>query len=275
VTTGNRAHGIIFDLIRYAIHDGPGIRTTVFFKGCPLSCKWCQNPESLNPRPERITDLFRPKYTRLFMSSTAKKNVVGHDITVSRLMNEIIKDKPFFERSGGGVTVSGGEPLMQPVFLEALLRACRKARIHTALDTSGHAPRPVLNKIYPLVDLFLYDLKLMDENEHRKYTGVTNDQILENLRWLIRNKARVCIRFPVIPGITDRSRNLRALARFTASLRGIESVSVLPYNYLCPDKYRRMHKKFQLAGLKPPTPRRLQSVKKELISGGIPVRIGG
>jgi pyruvate formate lyase activating enzyme len=269
------AHGVIFDLVRYAIHDGPGIRTTVFFKGCPLSCEWCQNPESLNPQPEMITGFYRPKFLRLFMNGSSRENMVGHDVTVSSLMTEIIKDWHFYERSGGGVTFSGGEPLMQPVFLKSLLRACRRARIRTALDTSGYAPWSVLRDIQPLVDLFLYDIKIVNEAEHIKYTGVSNRLILDNLRRLVRNKARVCARFPVIPGITDRGRDLRAIAGLIASLRSVEAVSLLPYNFLCPDKYRRMQRKFHLTGLKPPTPSRLQTIKKELLSSGIPVRIGG
>ena len=170
--------GIIFNIKHFAVHDGPGIRTTVFFKGCPLSCRWCHNPESINPNLEEI----EVPYARV--SVTAKKcgkDTVGKKVQVSEIMSEVLKDVIFYDESGGGITISGGEPLMQPDFLFSLLKECKIHNIHTCVDTSGYAPRKIIESIVDYVDLFLYDIKLLDNEEHVRYTGVKNDRIFQNL----------------------------------------------------------------------------------------------
>jgi pyruvate formate lyase activating enzyme len=265
--------GVIFDIVKYAVHDGPGIRTTVFMKGCPLRCLWCQNPESQQIEPERIRGVRDRKYSGIFFGQD--KNTVGHVVTVEQVVSELKKDTVFYEHSGGGVTFSGGEPLMQPDFLLSLLRESKKQGMHTAVDTSGYVPWADFKRIIRYVDLFLYDLKLMDDAEHVKYTGASNSLIMMNLKRLAKHKAHISIRFPVITGITDSPNNLRAIGRFLYDLNGIDTLDLLPYNYLCKDKYRRMGVEYALEGIEPPSNRRLQAIGKRLRTYGLKTRIRG
>lgn len=265
--------GVVFDIIKYAIHDGPGIRTTVFLKGCPLSCWWCQNPESKNLEPEKVFDVDRRKYSNLFYNKN--KNIIGHEVMAKHVMTEVEKDLVFYEYSGGGVTFSGGEPLMQPDFLLALLKASKKKDIHTALDTSGYAPWVVFRRVINYVDLFLYDLKIMDNGNHRKYTGEGNAPILSNLEKLAHNKANIVVRIPVITGITDKRENISAIGEFLQRVKGIERLHLLPYNYLCKDKYQRMRKDYALKYLEPPSEKKLNKIKSKLETYGLRVRIRG
>jgi pyruvate formate lyase activating enzyme len=265
--------GIIFDIIKYAVHDGPGIRTTVFLKGCPLKCLWCQNPESQKTEPEKVRDVRGRKYSSIFFAGG--KNIIGHKVTVEQVMSEVKKDAIFYEHSGGGVTFSGGEPLMQPDFLLHLLKECKKQGIHTAVDTSGQAPWPVLKRIMKYTDLFLYDLKLMDDSEHKKYTGVSTDLILKNLQKLAAGSAPVVIRFPLIPGITDKPDNVRAVGSFLKSLKHVDTLHILPYNYLCKDKYRRMRRRYLLEDLAPPSNNALRAIGRRFKAFDLQVRTRG
>ncbi|MBD3226410.1 MAG: radical SAM protein, partial [Caldithrix sp.] len=174
--------GIVFDLKKYAIHDGPGIRTTVFLKGCPLDCWWCHNPESRASQPESQGDFRQRRAVDLLYT---EEGLIGKELTVAQVLSEVQKDQVFYEESGGGVTFSGGEPLIQAKFLKALLEAHQKAGLHTAVDTSGYAPYETFAGINANVDLYLYDLKLMDDTLHQKYIGVSNRLILQNLKKLI------------------------------------------------------------------------------------------
>jgi pyruvate formate lyase activating enzyme len=226
--------GIIFDLKRYAIHDGPGIRTTVFFKGCPLNCQWCHNPESRKPGIERlpvsnsaIQDPFCPRET-----------TVGCEVTVETIMAEILQDRVFYDESGGGVTSSGGEPLLQAEFLLALLDACRREGIHTAVDTSGYAPPADIERVCHAADLLLYDLKLMDDTLHRQYVGVSNALILSNLKVIADSDCRIVARLPLIPDVTDSDENLLSVADFLGPLN-LRQISLLAYNKLGEDKHER------------------------------------
>jgi pyruvate formate lyase activating enzyme len=268
-----RPVGVIFDIIKYAVHDGPGIRTTVFLKGCPLKCLWCQNPESQKTEPEKVTDVYGRKYSALF--SGKDKNTIGHEVTVEQVMSEVKKEMIFYEHSGGGVTFSGGEPLMQPEFLLRLLKESKKHGIHTAVDTSGHAPWSVLKRIMKYTDLFLYDLKLMADSEHKKYTGVGADLILKNFEKLAMGGAQIVIRFPLIPGITDKSDNVRAIGSFSKSLKHVDTMHILPYNYLCKDKYRRMGKRYLLEDLAPPSNSALRAIGRRFEAYDLQVRIRG
>ncbi len=190
--------GIVFRIKKYAIHDGPGIRTTVFLKGCPLACWWCHNPEGQSMEPQPIA----PARGGDGAGDPVRGETVGRRMTVAEVIAQVSRDLIFYDESGGGATFSGGEPLMQPEFLAALLDGCRRERVHTAVDTSGYAPGGVFNAIAARADLLLFDLKLMDDAEHRACTGVSNRPILENLAAAARDGRPLRIRFPVIPGIS-------------------------------------------------------------------------
>ena len=250
-----RETGTIFNLQHYAVHDGPGIRVTVFLKGCPLRCWWCHNPESQTPQPDAH---------------------VGRVMRVSEVMREIEKDVIFFDESGGGVTFSGGEPLMQPEFLRALLFECQRRAIHTALDTSGYAPPDVFEAMLPLVDLVLYDLKLIDDAAHRQYTDVSNAPILRNLALLAASHKPLRLRFPVIPGITDTETNLRDIWRVAAALPERPRIQLLPYHRIAAGKYQRLGWLNQMTGVLPPTPEFMQVLQGRFEAAGLAdVVIGG
>ncbi len=263
--------GIVFDVIKYAIDDGPGIRTTVFLKGCPLKCLWCQNPEGQKLGPEKVSYIERRKYSNLFYSEN--KNIVGRKVTAKQVMNEVEKDVIFYEQSGGGVTFSGGEPLMQPDFLFELLKMSKEKGIHTALDTSGFASWAALKYMMKYVDLFLYDLKLIDDELHKKYTCGSNKVILDNLKKLAQNGGYITIRFPVIHGITNDRDNIRAIGRFIQGIKGIEKLELLPYNLMCKDKYRRLKRRYALKHIEVPSQGELQKVKREFKTFGLDVMI--
>jgi len=253
--------GVLFDIKRFAIHDGPGIRTTAFFKGCPLACTWCHNPESQRPdpelleRPDRCTGCgdcvaacperaIRLEGERAITERdrcTAcgacgpvcpfeARSIVGASWTAEAVISELAKDRLFFEQSGGGVTCSGGEPLHQPAFCAAILRGCREQGIHTAVDTCGHAEESALLTVAEETNLFLYDLKLMDDARHRRATGASNVPVLANLERLDLWGKRIWIRIPLVPGINDDEENLAELAGFVRRLRRVEAVQVLPYH---------------------------------------------
>jgi len=224
--------GIIFDLKKFAIHDGPGIRTTVFFKGCPLDCRWCHNPEGRRCNPEKIK--------KIEIGNRSSEEVFfGREITSNELLKEIKKDAVFYKQSGGGVTFSGGEPMNQIKFLKDMLQLCKKNSISTTVDTSGYAPLDYFDKIYDLVDLFLYDLKIMNDDLHQKYTTVSNRLILDNLTELAKRGNNIIIRIPIIPGITDSKKNLGDIAGFLGPLKNITDICLLPYNKLGEDKRER------------------------------------
>ena len=259
--------GTVFDIKKFAIHDGPGIRTTVFLKGCPLDCWWCHNPEGRRLDPESMA----AGPSEAIPDATVQ---VGTLVSAAQVITEIEKDILFYDESGGGVTFSGGEPLLQPHFLEALLTACRRQGIHTALDTTGYAAPDVLAQLSPLVDLFLYDLKIMDEVRHQTYTGVSNVGILANLRYLVQAGRRVAIRFPVIPQINDTSDNLEQMGAFLMGL-GLKQLDLLPYHHIHRHKYHRLGHPDRLSGLQPPGEEAIDRVKAYFETGGFTVRVGG
>ncbi len=259
--------GKLFDLKRFAIHDGPGIRMTVFFKGCPLKCWWCHNPEGLRSSTE-----IDPGKDRVQVSQS---ETVGSVYSVDELMTEIEKEVIFFDDSGGGVTFSGGEPLYQPHFLQKVLQRCREMDIHTAVDTSGFAPLEVVKEISGLTDLFLYDLKLINDDQHLLYTGVSNQKILKNLRWLAAERKKLIIRFPVIPGITDTEENITGLKRLLAELDSIRHVSLLPFHNIAAGKYERFNVENRLGDLEPLEKEHVLPLKTELEKLDKTVTIGG
>jgi pyruvate formate lyase activating enzyme len=268
--------GLIFDIRRFSVHDGPGIRTTIFFKGCPLSCWWCHNPESRLKEPE-----ISIKSIRLDDKIYRHKETTGLEMTVKEVISEIGKDRIFFDESNGGVTLSGGEPIFQPEFLDELLRELKQQNYHVALDTCGFAEQMEFEKILPFVDLFLFDIKLIDDTEHIQYTGVSNQQILKNLHFLFENQKNVIIRFPIIPGITNSPKNIAAIKsvlkhspvhQFTSS--PIE-IHLLPYHSIAKKKYRRFLFENKMPDVKDMRKEDLIQLKREFEESGFSVKIGG
>ncbi|MHA1200052.1 MAG: glycyl-radical enzyme activating protein, partial [Candidatus Heimdallarchaeaceae archaeon] len=243
--------GYIFDIKKFAIHDGPGIRTTVFLKGCSMDCWWCHNPESQNLKPEEIEKANHHNV----------QEIIGRKISVEEVLEEIEKDMIFYEESGGGVTFSGGEALTQPEFLFSLLKGCKDKNIHTILDTTGYTKWEILEKISSKVDLFLYDLKIINDNLHQKYTGVSNKLILENLQKLNEITKKIIIRVPIIPKITDTEENLTQISDIIKNLNSIQRVDILPYNKMGEEKYRRLNREYRTNEIVPPTEERMEEIK--------------
>lgn len=267
-----KSEGLIFDIKRYSINDGPGIRTTVFFKGCPLSCWWCHNPEGMKFNQEEIT-----RINKLDGKEYHQKEIFGKYMTVEAVMNEIKKENVFHEESGGGVTFSGGEPLFQIDFLIELIDACKKENIHITLDTSGYAEADVFGEIVWKPDLFLYDLKLINNKEHKKYTGVSNENILKNLKTLSIQKKKVIIRIPVVPGITDGAANIEKMKDFLLELKNenLNEVHLLPFHNTAIHKYELFKINNKLSHLKSLENEELIKIKKSFESAGFIVKTGG
>lgn len=298
--------GMIFDIKKFAVHDGPGIRTTVFFKGCPLSCWWCHNPEALKPTPELV--LFENKCincgecfrvcpqnvhqkltdgTRIFDRDAcdlcgecvelcyAEALVMeGREVTVEEVMAELRKDILFYENSDGGVTLSGGEPTLQHEFALALLQQCKAEGLHTTMDTSGQTPWRILAKLLPYVDLVLYDIKHMDDRKHKKYTGVSNRRILENLVQIGKYGTPIEIRMPIIPGINDAQEDIVDAAQFLSGVDGIRRIEMLPYHKLGEAKYARLGQEYRLNGLESPGQERMNEMAEWVRAYGLEVQVG-
>lgn len=222
--------GVVFDISTGAMNDGPGIRTTVFLKGCPLSCAWCHNPESQNYMPETG------------QKADGSTVTYGRYMRVSEIMKTVRRDLPFYQRSGGGVTFSGGEPLAQPAFLKALVEACYEEQIPVCLDTSGYGSRQVLGEIADKVDLFLFDYKQTGEAQHLRDTGVSSSLIRENLEFLDQKKKRVWLRCPIVPGYQDCEEHFAAIAALKKKHPCIERVDLMPFHILGRHKYRELGK---------------------------------
>ncbi len=298
-------YGLIFDILRFAIHDGPGIRTTVFMKGCPLRCWWCHNPEGISSKKELMFIEFKcikcqtcaqvcteraiyfksdnsfPLINRKMCTGcgrcadacpTNAIRLVGRTISVDELIRELEKDALLYDKSGGGVTFSGGEPLMQASFLKEALKQCKEKGFHTALDTSGFVHPHVFENIIEYVDYFLYDVKLANEEEHKKYTGVSNKNIKENLKLLDEKGKNVLLRFPVIPGITDTDRNITGILEFLSSLRWIREIELLPFHDVR-EKYKRLSKKYKMTNHKAPSQEAMKRIKEAFEKIGFSVKV--
>jgi len=264
--------GLIFSIKRYSIHDGPGIRVTVFMKGCPLSCWWCHNPEGISNEPEEVAEI-----KRIGKKEFAVKKMAGEYYEPDDIVELLERDRVFIERSGGGVTFSGGEPLMQPDFILETLKKCRRAGFHTAIDTSGYFPSELIGEILPYTSLFLYDLKHMDPLKHEKFTGVTNALILKNLRLLLNSDADIMLRIPVIPGINDDDKHLAELRNYINELKKgkIKMINLLPYHKIGASKYRKLNREDRMKEYRTPSPERMKELKNFFSETGIRVKIGG
>jgi pyruvate formate lyase activating enzyme len=272
--------GIVTHIQRYSIHDGPGIRTVVFFKGCPLSCLWCCNPETQSFKPElefiknlcqqcgqcvKIcpekavnSELFCPEQAKIdhqkctvcgkcaLVCPSGALKIIGEEMEAEAILTLIKKDGAFYRRSGGGVTLSGGEPLFQPDFAIQLLRACHNLNINTAIETCGLAAQNIFEQTLPFTDLFLYDIKNLEPLKHQRLTGASNELILSNLRWLRKKNAHVILRLPLIPGLNMDKENLQSVSRLVNDL-GIEEVNLMPFHQMGKDKYSHLGRDYQLA----------------------------
>lgn len=292
---------VLFNIQKFSIHDGAGIRTTVFFKGCPLRCLWCHNPESQRYTPEImyyadrcvhcgacatvcpnhavdddiVTDRSRCEACGLCTSYCLynARECIGYRKDADSLIDEILKDAPFYEVSGGGVTLSGGEPLAQDMdYIETICKRLKRRGYRVDIDTCGHIPYDHFKRILPYVDTFLYDVKHMDPGMHKKLTGVSNETILHNLRQLSDDGGRIRLRLPLIKGLNDDVAEIRALCALLAEIH-VEGIHLLPYHTAGSDKYERLGEEERL--FQTPSEERLQEIRSIFLSCGIPVKIGG
>ena len=298
--------GLIFNIQRYSLQDGPGIRTTVFLKGCPLRCAWCHNPEGISSRRELVVTsslcancgecrracattkaarghgMLPPRSEECDLCGAcveacpaAARQIVGREITVPDLLAAVTRDRVFYDDSHGGVTFSGGEPLAQPEFVEAALAACRAQGIATAVDTCGLAPIERLLAIAPLTDVFLYDLKFMDDAKHRQYTGTSNRLILDNLVALGRHHNQITVRVPVIPGLNDDPAELETAARFVTTVPGVCEVNLLPFHPTGLPKLERLGRACSLPGLRAPSSEAMRTAVWIFSKYGLAAKAGG
>ncbi len=292
--------GIITNIQKFSTGDGPGIRTTVFVKGCPLRCLWCQNPETWSKTPqiawyktkcigcgnciencpnEAISeegDTLVPEKELCEACGRCVKEcpkgareLIGEKISTEKVLEEIMKDKVFYEESGGGVTISGGEALVQPKFTEELLRKCKNENIHTALDTSGYSEPENIENILPYTDLVLYDLKHSDSEKHEELTGVPLNKILKNLKTIDKNGTPIWIRTPIVPDLTDDVENIRKIAEFISELENVERYDLLPYNPLVKSDYENIDERYPLEDLDEPDEEKMNKLKETAKSVGL------
>jgi len=296
--------GTVFNIQRFSIHDGPGIRTTVFTKGCPLRCHWCSNPESQEQRPqlivrdikcvgcgtcveacpEKAISLSADQGRRVHWEKCSQclvcvpaclygaLNVVGKEMTVKEVLDEVERDRLFYKNSGGGVTVSGGEAMAQYEFVRELLKASREAELHTALDTSGFAPFEYLDNLLPLLDLLMIDIKQLDPAKHLEFVGVDNELIMTNIR-SIAPRVRTWFRLPLIEGFNDSPDEIRAMAEMAREL-GVEKISLLPYHEGGKSKAGQLGKKYLMDGARAPEESHIQKLMDIITRIGLPASIG-
>jgi pyruvate formate lyase activating enzyme len=278
---------ILFNIMRYSVHDGPGIRTTVFFKGCPLSCKWCHNPESINPQPQQVFDKNKcikcghcasvstcPSAKESDICPTGARETIGYEITVPQLMDEINKDLLFYEQSGGGVTFSGGEPFYQGEFLLEVLAQCRDDYINTAIDTSGFCETDIMLKTASMSNYILFDIKFIDATKHNQYCGVPNELILHNLKCLSKINVKLLIRIPVIPTINDDMQEMTSIFEFLKTINNIEAIHLLPYHNFHVNKYKKTGIQYELSEISSEQSPNMDTIYK-LFSNRYKTKIGG
>jgi pyruvate formate lyase activating enzyme len=264
--------GLIFSVKRYSINDGPGIRVTFFMKGCPLSCLWCHNPEGISPERE-IADLTR-KVGEIEFSSEEE---IGKYYSVENVLEILEKERIFFQQSNGGVTFSGGEPMMQFEFLLAALKACKANGYNTAVDTSGYASQEYYKAIIPFTDLFLFDIKHLDDSKHIEYTGVSNIGILNNFNMILKSGKGLVVRIPIVPGKNDDTAHLSKLREFLSAARtyNLKKINLLPFHRIGASKYKRFKIPYRMNETQQPSPERMRELKEFFSRTGIKVKIGG
>lgn len=256
--------GRIFDIQRYSIHDGNGIRTIVFLKGCVLRCRWCCNPES-------------QEYDIQTMMVQGKPKVIGRDVTVAEVMKTVEKDRQYYWRTGGGLTLSGGESLCQPEFATALLQAAQESGISTAMESMGCAKWETIEKLLPYLDQYLLDIKHMNPRKHKEFTGRSNELMIENAMKIAKSgMTELSIRVPVIPGFNDTEEEIRQIATYTATLPNVKRMHLLPYHRLGQDKYTGLNREYLMGDVKPPTNEHMEKLLKVAeVTSGIECQIGG
>jgi glycyl-radical enzyme activating protein family protein len=254
--------GRIFDIQRYSIHDGGGIRTIVFLKGCPLRCKWCCNPEGQHYNVEKMT-------------LGGKEKIVGQDVTVGEIIDIVERDRIYYRRSGGGLTLSGGESLTQPDFAVALLKTAKERGINTAMESTGFADFSVISRYLPYLDLYLMDIKHMNSAKHKEFTSQPNELILENAKKITDAGARLIVRTPVIPTFNATKEEIGEIAKFASSLKGVTQMHILPYHRIGTDKYKGLNRDYSLTGIEPPSKELMNELLEVVNSYGLKGQIGG
>jgi pyruvate formate lyase activating enzyme len=264
--------GLIFSVKRYSIHDGPGIRVTFFMKGCPLNCVWCHNPEGISPFPETVI-----RIDKVCEKEFSKIEEAGKYYNIKDILEIIEKESVFINQSKGGVTFSGGEPMLQFKFLLEALKACKAKGYHTAVDTSGYSSAKNFKSIIPFTDLFLFDIKHMDDARHIELTGVSNKCILENYKLLLNSGKEVMARIPVIPGYNDDQDHLEKLRLFlsTTKTNTLKKINLLPFHKTGSSKYKRFNMPYKMESVKPPSNERMAELKKFFMETEVKVKIGG
>jgi pyruvate formate lyase activating enzyme len=264
--------GLIFSVKRYSIHDGPGIRVTFFLKGCPLSCLWCHNPEGISPEPENVISI-----KKIGEKEFEKEEVAGQYYSTDEVLKILGSDRVFIDKSGGGVTFSGGEPMLQTQFLLEVLEECKRNGFHTAVDTSGYSSSENFKAVIPFTDLFLFDIKHLDEKKHIELTGVSNVSILENFRIIVNSGKDMMIRIPVIPGYNDDQLYFKSLRDFITAIdsESIRKINLLPYHRIGSSKYKRFNIQNRMDKVEQPSVERMKELKDYFEKTGIKVKIGG
>ena len=254
--------GRIFDIQRYSIHDGGGIRTIVFLKGCPLRCKWCCNPEGQHYNVEKMT-------------LGGKEKIVGQDVTVGEIIDIVERDRIYYRRSVGGITLSGGESLTQPDFAVALLKTAKERGINTAMESTGFADFSVISRYLPYLDLYLMDIKHMNSAKHKEFTSQPNELILENAKKITDAGTRLIVRTPVIPTFNATKEEIGEIAKFASSLKGVTQMHILPYHRIGTDKYKGLNRDYSLTGIEPPSKELMNELLEVVNSYGLKGQIGG
>lgn len=258
----NDVVGRIFDVQKFSTHDGPGIRTIVFLKGCILRCRWCCNPESQS-------------YLIQKMKTAKGEKVVGYDTTVGEVMKKVMQDMPYYRRSGGGLTLSGGEAFCQSEFASALLRAAKENGINTAVETTGCLPFDMISPSLPYLDTVLMDIKHTDSLKHERFTTMRNELILANARKIAESGVRLIIRVPTIPSFNDTEEEIRSIARFAKTLKGVDEIHLLPYHRLGYDKYTGLSREYGMGDVPPPTKEKMEILRRVAEREGLRAVIGG